>query len=33
MFRELRESDKKNAKEIKEMQMEIGNLRVSIKQK
>ena len=33
LFRELKEEDKKNAKEIKSMQEEIGLLRVYIKQK
>ena len=33
MFRELKEEDKKNAREIKSMQEEIGLLRISIKQK
>ena len=33
LFRELKEEDKKNAKEIKSMQEEIATLRVFIKQK
>ena len=33
MFRELKDEDKKNAKEIKSMQEEIAMLRVYIKQK
>jgi hypothetical protein len=33
LFKELKEEDKKNAKEIKSMQEEIAGFRVSIKQK
>lgn len=33
LFRELKEEDKKNAREIKNMQEEITDLRIGIKQK